>query len=326
MVYDALLIVSFGGPEGPDDVVPFLENVTRGRPVPPARLQEVARHYELFGGVSPINAETRALAAAVEDELVLHGPELPVYWGNRNWHPLLPYVLQQMADDGVGRALAFVTSAFGSYSSCRQYLDDIERARGVVGHRAPIVDKLRLFYNHPMFIEAVVERAAAALAAAPDGSRLLFTAHSLPLSMSTVAPYEMQLREAAALVAARLPGAPAWDLVFQSRSGPPAQPWLEPDIVDRIDALAAEGVADVVVAPLGFVFDHMEVVYDLDVLARDAAERHGMTFVRAATPGTALAPMVRDLVAERVSERSDRAAMGEPWPDVCPAGHCQPLR
>src|SRR5436190_1723688 len=254
-LYDGLLVVSLGGPEGPDDVLPFLENVTRGRSVPPERLQAVARNYERYGGVSPLNAESRLLVDAVERELA---GRLPVYWGNRNWHPLLADTVRQMRADGVTRALAFVTSAFGSYSSCRQYIEDIERARLDVGDGAPVVDKLRLFYNHPMFIEAVADRASSALSSVPD-ARLLFTAHSIPSSMAAVAPYESQLLEAAALVAARLPGSPSWELVYQSRSGPPSQPWLGPDIVARIGELQAEGVQAVVVSPLGFVSDHMEV-------------------------------------------------------------------
>jgi ferrochelatase len=317
-VYDGLVVVSFGGPEGPDDVVPFLQNVTRGRDVPPERLQVVARTYERFGGVSPINAQTRALVEAVRAQV-----SLPVYWGNRNWHPFLTDALTQMARDGVRRALAFVTSACGSYSSCRQYIEDIERARDAVGPAAPAVDKIRLFYNHPMFIEAVAARTATALSSLPD-ALVQFTAHSIPLSMAAVAPYESQVREAAALVAAELPGSPPWEVVFQSRSGPPSQPWLGPDINERLGALAADGVDAVVVSPLGFVSDHMEVVYDLDVVAAETAAGLGMRFARASTPGVALAPMVADLVSERVDGRRDRAALGDPWPDACPPGHCLP--
>jgi ferrochelatase len=323
--YDAVLVVSFGGPEGPDDVVPFLQNVTRGRNIPPERLAVVGRHYERFGGVSPINAENRALIAALERELAARGPQLPVYWGNRNWHPLLGDTMATMAADGVQRALAFVTSGFGGYSSCRQYLEDIERARQSVGDGAPVVDKIRLFFNHPGFIGPVTERVAAAMADHP-GARLVFTAHSVPLAVASVAPYVAQLRDAAGLVARDLPGTPEWDLAFQSRSGPPTQPWLEPDIVDHLASVAAGGADTVVVCPLGFVSDHLEVVYDLDVQAAEAAARLGLRFVRVPAPGTALAPMVRDLIAERVEGWSERPVLGGlgPWPDVCPPGHCIP--
>ena len=235
--YDALLIVSFGGPEGPDDVLPFLENVTRGRNIPRDRLMEVAEHYHHFGGISPINGEIRGLLGKLVQELNANGPHLPVYWGNRNWHPMLGDVVEQMADDGVRHALAFVTSPFGSYSSCRQYREDIARARAEVGERAPQIDVIRRFYNHPGFIEAVADRATAALAELPDDRRaaahLLFTAHSIPTVMASTGPYEAQLREACRLVAEALgrdsqAGAP-WQLAFQSRSGPPSQPWLEPE-------------------------------------------------------------------------------------------------
>ncbi len=256
MPYDALLIVSFGGPEGPDDVLPFLENVTRGRNIPRERLLEVAEHYHQFGGVSPLNGEIRGLLGKLVQELNLHGPHLPVYWGNRNWHPLLRDVLEQMADDGIRHALAFVTSAFGSYSGCRQYREDIARAREEVGTRAPQIDVIRRFYNHPGFIDAVTDRVAEALAELPDERRgaanLLFTAHSIPVAMAGTGPYEAQLRESCRLVANSL-GRTLWQLAFQSRSGPPSQPWLEPDVESTLRAIAAgSGSHDVIVVPIGF--------------------------------------------------------------------------
>jgi len=304
---DALLVVSFGGPEGMDDVVPFLENVTRGRAVPPARLAEVAGHYLAFGGVSPINAQNRALVAALERELEAKGPPLPVYWGNRNWHPLLVDTVTRMAEDGVRRAAAFVTSAFSSYSGCRQYREDIERARAAVGPGAPVVDKLRVFHDHPGFIEPMAARVAASLAAVPAhrraGARLVFTAHSIPVAMAETCAYQAQLVGACRLVAGRQVGSPSWDLAFQSRSGPPHQPWLGPDVNDHLRALAAGGVTDVVLAPIGFVSDHMEVVHDLDGEARATAAELGLNLVRAATVGTdpAFVAMVRDLLLERMA-------------------------
>ena len=250
--YDALLLVSFGGPEGPDDVMPFLENVVRGKDVPRERLLEVARQYESFGGYSPANDESRALLAALVGELNAHGPPLPVYWGNRNWHPLLADAVGQMAEDGVHHALAFVTSAFGSYPTCRQYLEDIEQARQAVGPDAPKIDKLRLFYNHPGFIEATAERVVEAFGEIPperrDRARLIYTAHSIPAAMAERSPYERQLREACRLVtetceaegrmAGRVRGVRIGRLVFQSRSGPPEQPWLEPDIREHVRQIA----------------------------------------------------------------------------------------
>ena len=290
--YDAILVVSFGGPEGPDDVVPFLENVTRGRGIPRERLVEVGRHYELFGGVSPINAQNRALVTALEADLAAHDLPLPVYWGNRNWHPLLTDTLREMRDDGVRRALAFVTSAYSSYSTCRQYLDDIERARAEVGDGAPVVDKIRQYYDHPGFIEPMIRNVLAARDALPaavrDDARLVFTAHSVPVAMATTSGYVPQLLEASRLVAdgATPEGRDPLDidLVWQSRSGPPQASWLEPDISDHLAALAARDVPAVIIVPIGFVSDHMEVVYDLDTVAAaragearpaDGARRHG---------------------------------------------------
>jgi len=331
--YDALLLLSFGGPEGPEDVAPFLANVLRGRPVPPGRLQEVAAHYDHFGGVSPINGQCQDLIAALRHELDSHGPKLPIYWGNRNWRPMLGETLQKMASDGVGRALAFVTSAYSSYSGCRQYLEDIEGAQSEVGPSAPVVDKLRAYYNHPGFVEPLVERTAAAIDSLPASrradARLVFTAHSLPQAWAASSDYPVQLAETAGLVAADLQR-PAWSLVYQSRSGPPSQPWLEPDIVDHLEALAAEGAQDVVVAPIGFISDHMEVVYDLDLEAKTRAGELGLNMVRAGTVGThpRFVRMIRELVLERLSEEPTRLWRGSrgPAPDVCPADCCPVTR
>ena len=293
---DALLVVSVGGPEGQDDVIPFLQNVLRGRQVPAERVEEVASHYRRFGGVSPINSQVRALIAALQDELAASHIDLPVYWGNRNWHPFLSDTIQQMAVDGRQRALAFITSPY-SYSGRRQYLDDVEAARVKVGDRAPVVEELPVFYNHPGFVEANADNLRAALAAAGAGAAVAFTAHSIPTAMEESAEYVAQVTETARLVA-RQAGLANWCLVYQSRSGPPTQPWLEPDIGEHLQALAHNGVAKVVVAPIGFISDHMEVIYDLDVQAREMAEGLGLTFVRAATVGTAPAfvRMIRQLI------------------------------
>jgi ferrochelatase len=330
--YDALLVVSFGGPEGPGDVLPFLENVTRGRNVPRERLEEVAAHYLAFGGVSPINAQSRALVAALERCFAAHGIALPIYWGNRNWHPLLEDTIRRMADAGVRRALAFVTSAYSSYSSCRQYLDDIERARAAAGARAPAVEKIRPFWNHPGFVATMLERTEEALrelrpSGDPEATRIVFTAHSIPVAMAQRCDYAAQLREAAALIAGRLRPARRWDLVYQSRSGPPQQEWLEPDVVTHLETLPAAGVSHVAVVPIGFVSDHMEVVYDLDTDAAAAAARLGMRFVRAGTAGTApsFIDTIRDLVLERLEGRPPQwiGTLGA-RPVPCAPGCCPP--
>lgn len=326
---DAVLLLSFGGPEGPDDVVPFLENVTRGRNIPRERLEEVGKHYFLFGGVSPINAQCRELLAALRAELARHGPDLPVYWGNRNWQPLLADTLRQMADDGVRRAVAVATSAYSSYSACRQYLDDIDKARAAVGERAPIVEKLPPFYNHPGFIETMAANTRAAFARMSVESskiRLVFTAHSIPTAMAATCDYEAELREAAALVAER--AAPAdcvWDLVFQSRSGPPTQPWLEPDVCDHLRALRKAGVAGVVVVPIGFVADHMEVKYDLDTQAREVADEIGLEMERALAVGAAptFVAGLRELLACHIEERRPPTLGTKgPRPFPCRPGCC----
>lgn len=335
MTYDAVLLVSFGGPEGPDEVMPFLRRVVAGRGVPDERLAVVAEHYQRFGGVSPINGQNRALLAALRPELDAAGIDLPLYWGNRNWHPLLPETVARMRDDGVRRALAFVTSAYGSYSACRQYLDDIEAARAQVGAGAPVIDKIRHYHDHPGYVLPCADAVRAARRelsdVEDDAIRLVFTAHSIPVRMAeTAGPtggrYEAQLRETAALVAARADAGPDWDLVWQSRSGPPQVPWLEPDINDHLEHLAKEGVRAVVVSPIGFASDHLEVVWDLDTEARATAERLGLRFARAGTAGDdpRFVAMVRDLIRERLDPPAPRARLGTvPVWDTCPAGCCR---
>jgi ferrochelatase len=307
--FDAILLLSFGGPEAPDEVRPFLENVTRGRGVPPERLDAVEEHYQHFGGVSPINARNRELVAAIAART-----DLPVYFGNRNWRPYAEDTVREMAEAGVERALVFATSAYGGYSACRQYHEDISRARDAVGDAAPELVKLRHFYDHPDFVRANADAVRTAWAQLPEdrreAARLVFTAHSIPTSADAAAGtpadgghrYSRQVGETAALVAAEV-GVDEFDVVWQSRSGPPQVPWLEPDIVDHIDDLHAKGVPAVVVAPVGFVSDHVEVVWDLDNEAAERAAEHGMGFARAATAG----PDTRfaDMVVELVREHSD---------------------
>lgn len=326
--YDAILVVGFGGPEAPDDVLPFLENVTRGRNVPRERLLAVADHYYHFGGKSPINEQCRALIAALSKELDEHSIRLPVYWGNRNWHPLLPDTMRQMRADGISRALAFVTSGYSSYSGCRQYRENIAAAQAQVGVGAPEVHKLRVFYNHPNFIEACAARVReAALNLSEHGrknARLVATAHSIPSALARTSRYEEQLRETTRLVAEAV-GFEAWDLVYQSRSGPPNQPWLEPDILDHLRHLAARGVRDVLVAPLGFISDHLEVLYDLDIEAAALASELGIKLSRAATVGThpAFVAMIRLLIGERLFGEP-KLAIGHfgPTDDVCREDCC----
>jgi ferrochelatase len=275
---------------------------------------QVAHHYQMFGGVSPINQQNRELIAALGRELESNGPPLPIYSGNRNWHPLLPDTLRKMASDGVRNALAFVTSAYSSYSSCRQYLQNIADAQAQVGPTAPRVEKLRVFYNHPLFIQANVDhiREAWAQVNDPESAHLVFTAHSIPESMAANCDYAMQLEQAATLIAQAL-NIKKWELVYQSRSGSPSQPWLGPDICDHLKTLREAGVKEVVVAPIGFVSDHMEVVYDLDVEARRVAEEIGMNLMRARTAGThpAFVRMIRELMLERIN-------------DVVPKNICSP--
>jgi ferrochelatase len=319
-LYDALLLLSFGGPEGPDDVMPFLRNVTHGRGIPEERLKTVAEHYGHFRGVSPINAGNRALLAALRLELGARNIDLPLYWGNRNWRPYVTDAVRHMRDDGVQRALVLATSATASYSSCRQYREDLAQARAMAGEGAPELVKLRHFFDHPGFVEANAGAVRAALGELPaahrDTARLIFTAHSIPVSMNQASGpasnglYAAQQRETARLVAAAVRGPGAeFDLVWQSRSGPPQVPWLAPDVNDHLRSLAAEGVAAVVVSPSGFVADHIEVLWDLDVEARRTAAEVGVSFARAATTGThpAFVAAIIELVEERLSGTQPRA-------------------
>jgi protoporphyrin/coproporphyrin ferrochelatase len=334
--YDAILVLSFGGPEGMDDVIPFLENVLRGRNVPRARLEEVAEHYYHFGGVSPINAQNLALIDALEAELKAHALDLPIYYGNRNWKPYLTDTLRQMTEEGVRRALAFFTSAYSSYSGCRQYRENIMAAQVEVGPQAPRVDKLRMFYNHPAFIEVNTENVARALAQLPEEGRasahIAFTAHSIPLSMAQHCQYEAQLEETMRLVVDALDRTNPHQLVYQSRSGPPQQPWLEPDILDHMEHLHAQGVRNLVIAPIGFISDHMEIMFDLDTEALHKGEELGMSLVRAATVGTdpRFISMIRELIVERIAaergEEPEQVALGSRGPshDVCPVNCCLP--
>jgi ferrochelatase len=332
--YDAILVVGFGGPERLEDVLPFLENVTRGRNIPRERLLEVAEHYNHFGGVSPINAQVRALIAALGPELDQHGISLPIYWGNRNWHPLLVDTLSEMAAAGIKRALAVVLAAFSSYSSCRQYREDIERARVTVGPGAPRVDKLRVFYNHPEFIAANADRVRTAFesfaADRRESVHIAFTAHSIPVSMARNCDYEPQLHETCRLVAQEVGIAPErWALVYQSRSGRPGDPWLEPDILDYLKDLQSRSVKNVMIHPMGFLSDHMEVMYDLDEEACHLCDAMGLAMVRSQTVGThpRFVSMLRELIAERIElprGLSPRAVGYGPSHDVCPENCCLP--
>ena len=330
MNYDAVLVVSFGGPESREEVIPFLENVLRGRNIPRKRMLAVAEHYYHFEGKSPINQQTRELIAALEAELERNGPRLPIYSGNRNWHPLLPETVRKMKQDGIRRALGFVTSAYSSYSGCRQYREDIAQAQREAGPGAPEVDKVRAFFNHPAFVEATVERVRDAQLAIPaDAQRnvqVIYAAHSIPLSMANTSDYVKQLEEVRRLVSLAL--AQKNDaLVYQSRSGAPGQPWLEPDILDYLREVKARNLASaVVLAPISFISDHMEVLYDLDVEARQLCLSLGLPMTRAGTAG--LHPkfigMIRELILERMNPESERRAVGwlGPRPDTCPENCC----
>jgi ferrochelatase len=333
-MYDALLLLSFGGPERPADVIPFLENVTRGRGVPAERLEKIAEHYRHFGGVSPINEQNRALSSAVCDDLAVHGLGLRVYRGNRNWHPYVADTVAAMAADGVTNALVFVTSGYASYSACRQYQDDLAAARDTVGAHAPQLHKLRHFFDHPGFIEPQRDAVTAAVAAIDENrraaTRLVFVAHSIPVSMAeTAGPagalYVAQLREASRLIAAAAPDL-EWNLAYSSRSGPPSVPWLEPDVNDVLRSLPARGVTDVVVVPVGFVSDHIEVRWDLDVEAAASAAEVGLGFTRTAPPAAdpRFVAMVRELVQERLDPTVEKRALSGLGPshDVCPLACC----
>jgi ferrochelatase len=347
--YDALLLVSFGGPERPDDVIPFLENVTRGRGIPRERLADVAEHYRRLGGRSPINDQCRNLIAALQDDLEVHDVDVPVYWGNRNWTPYLRDVVTQMASDGVERAAAVLTSAYSSYSGCRQYRENLfDAVDGVKG--APRVDRLRHYFNHPGFVTACADSAVGAVQEIQEPGtplpHLVFVTHSIPTAMAATSgpdggAYEAQHRSVAGLVAdevGRRLGAPAaWDLVYCSRSGSPETPWLEPDVNDHLGKLRTDGVTSVVAVPIGFVSDHVEVAYDLDTEAAETARRVGLRWARAATAGTHpdFVAGIRDLLVERAAVESappaagrpgvGRAALGELGPshDLCPR-HCCP--
>ncbi len=327
MSIDAIILVSFGGPEGLDDVMPFLENVLKGKNVPEVRKLQVAEHYKQFGGVSPINQQNRALIDALKDELEAHDIRLPIYFGNRNWHPLLPDTLKKMKNDGVKHALALVTSAYSSYSGCKQYLENIQRAVDEVDGTVTI-RKIRQYYNHPGFIKANMDRVKDAIRKLfnpSDAFSVAFTAHSIPIAMANTCPYEEQLREVSGVIAAQLKIA-KWKLVFQSRSGPPSQPWLEPDILDHIRVLKEEGCAQLVVAPIGFISDHLEVLYDLDHQAKELCDEVGITMRRAGTAGLhpAAVSMFRELIEEQINPGTARRVYGSgtAWLDTCPLDCC----
>jgi ferrochelatase len=349
--YDALLLLSFGGPEGPDDVLPFLENVTRGRGIPRERLREVGQHYHLFGGVSPINDQNRALLDALRKDFAEHGLGLPVYWGNRNWTPFLADTLRDMVRDGRRRIITFATSAYASYSGCRQYRENLAEALATLRSEGlgPLrVDKLRHYFNHPGFVEPMIDGVLAALAQLPeevrDGAHLAFTTHSIPVAAAdTSGPaeehgeggaYVAQHLEVAELIAAavreRTGVAHPWRLVYQSRSGAAQIPWLEPDICDHLEELSAAGAPAVVMTPIGFVSDHMEVLYDLDTEATAKATELGLPVRRSATVGAdpRFAAAVRDLVVERTAVERGRpvehCALGTLGAshDVCPVDCC----
>jgi ferrochelatase len=329
MEYDALLLVSFGGPEAKEEVLPFLRNVVRGKQVPEERLLTVAEHYYHLGGRSPINQQNRELIAALEAKLAKNGPQLPVYWGNRNWHPLLPDTLRKMKENGVRRAVAFVTSAYSSYSGCRRYLENIAAAQAAVGAGAPGIDKLRVFYNHPGFIGAMADRVRDALEKFPpdirERAQVVYTAHSIPLSMAQSCNYVQQLNETRDMISAKL-GRTGGRLIFQSRSGPPSQPWLEPDVFDYIREVKGKNLAPaIVIAPIGFISDHVEILYDLDIQAKALCEELQLPMVRAGTVGThpKFVGMIHELIVERMESPSARAGESSgAIPDFCSADCC----
>ncbi len=313
--FDALLVISFGGPEKRDDVLPFLENVLRGKNVPRERMLAVAEHYYHFGGRSPINDQNRALIAALQKDFAAHGLKLPIYWGNRNWYPLIGDTIRQMHHDGIRNAVALATSAFGSYSGCRQYRQDIGNALETTGAQNMVIEKLNNFYDRPEFIEVMAERVRGARAQLPDAEQIVFTAHSVPLSMAQSSPYVRQLELASEKVAAAC-GMRHWALVYQSRSGPPSQPWLEPDICDYLRAQHASGVRSLIVCPIGFISDHMEVLYDLDTEARALCDEIGLQMVRAGTAGAH--PLIASMVREMIRQHSTTPVMAHCEPGCCP--------
>jgi ferrochelatase len=373
VAYDAILLASFGGPEGQDDVIPFLRNVTRGRGIPEERLEEVAHHYRAFGGVSPINDQNRELKAALEAELERRGIDLPVLWGNRNWNPYLREALTEANERGFTKLIAIGTSAYSSYSSCRQYREDYAIALEETGLGDVLaIDKVRQFFDHPGFVQPFIDGVKKGLAdvaakgIAPEHTHVLFSTHSIPSSDAArsgpaargfgeggayaaqhLAVAEVVMHEAGGLsrpstaiskpanetegfdTVAERPTQPAWSLVYQSRSGPPSMPWLEPDINDAITELAATGIKAVVIVPLGFVSDHMEVKWDLDTEAMETSAEHDIFAVRVPTPGVHAAYVsgLIDLVLERrdgipVEERPAMTELG-PWYDVCRPGCCE---
>ena len=352
--YDAILLAGFGGPEGQDDVIPFLRNVTRGRGIPDERLEEVAHHYRHYGGISPINSQNRALKAALEAELASRGVNLPVIWGNRNWDPYLADVITQAHADGYTNLLALATSAYSSYSSCRQYREDFAQALITTGLEGAVhIDKVRQFFDHPGFVLPFIEGVTAGLAEVAEAIpgidlarevEVLFTTHSIPSTDAARSgpaergfgeggAYQAQhLAVAEVVIAAATAEAVNWQLVYQSRSGPPSMPWLEPDINDVIAELPSRGIRAVVIVPLGFVSDHMEVLWDLDNEAMETAAENGLHAVRVPTPGTnpAYVSGLVDLVMERVNDvpAEERPAMTElgPWYDVCRPGCCENVR
>lgn len=326
--YDSLVVASFGGPEKKEDVLPFLRNVTKGRNIPPERLQNVAEHYYRFGGKSPINGQMRQLVSALEEDFQQAGIELPIYWGNRNWTPYLDDAVEALQKDGRKRALGFIVSAYGSYSGCRQYRENIEQA--VARATSPLeVQPIRRFFNHPRFVQACSSRVARAIADLAEKvsltPRIVFTAHSIPSSMADTCGYERQLRATASLVAQSV-GAEHWDLVWQSRSGPPRVPWLEPDVLAHLKRLKANGCPAVVLAPIGFLSDHMEVVFDLDVEARDLCTEMDLPMSRALTVGTHpdFIRCIRELVLEQLNGTPPLGLGPEPIPPPTCVSTCCP--
>ncbi len=356
VAYDALLLAGFGGPEGQDDVIPFLRNVTRGRGIPDERLEEVAHHYRHFGGVSPINGQNRALKTALEEELTARGLDLPVYWGNRNWAPYLEDAVAAAAADGHTTLLAFATSAYSSFSSCRQYREDFARVLTETGHGDTItIDKIRPFYDHPGFVDAFQSGVREAIEGfladgIPAGEvQVLFSTHSIPtddaersgprdVDWGPGGAYAAQHEAVAAWAMDRVtrlvPAAAdvSWELVYQSRSGPPSQPWLEPDVCDVIADLPSRGRKAVAVVPVGFMSDHMEVLWDLDTEAAEAAETAGLSFVRTPTPGVSpsfiagIVDLIQERLEGRAPEERKRATGVGPSFDVCRPGCCENIR
>ncbi len=324
--YEALLIFSFGGPESKEDVIPFLKNVTAGKDVPLERLQEVASQYDLFDGVSPINQQNRDFIIALKEELRQHDLDLPIYFGNRNWEPFLQDTVNQIVDDGHRKVLTFVTSAFGSYSGCRQYQEDIGRVIENTQVENLVIDKIRLFWNHPKFLSAVVSRIETTMEDVPLADRphtkLLFTAHSIPKAWEKTSPYTSQLLAISNQISQRVAPDLQWDLVYQSRSGPPTVPWLEPDIVDHLDEIDTEKISTVVVVPIGFLSDHMEVKFDLDTQAANHAREIGIRMLRVPTVGLhrTFVAMTRELIEEAIEEKKPIAEIGTPW--ICTPGCC----